>query len=254
MSNPFFIWTMRRTGGTSLTDLLTTMSEHNSSIQHEPFNLNRTFGYITKEFEKQNNSNFGLDLSTLFDKEFIKTPLIKHCYEITNSSLNYELISNIKNREYKHILLLRKDEESRIFSLLLALQTDVWGLHGSRKIYELIRSRKKTLKPIDKGSIDYEVDNSIKKTSEIKLFLEKQSIDYKTIYFEDFFEGQADKRFTNLYKLFEYLDFSSNVISEHQNIIKETILRRSQNSFSILKYLPNYLESKNYLLNKMIKG
>ena len=37
MSRPFIIWTMQRTGGTALTDLLMEMSEHRSA-EHEPFN------------------------------------------------------------------------------------------------------------------------------------------------------------------------------------------------------------------------
>ena len=37
MSRPFIIWTMQRTGGTALAELLMEMSEHRSA-EHEPFN------------------------------------------------------------------------------------------------------------------------------------------------------------------------------------------------------------------------
>jgi hypothetical protein len=40
VSSPFIIWTMQRTGGTTLTDLLMSMSEH-PGAEHEPFNWAR---------------------------------------------------------------------------------------------------------------------------------------------------------------------------------------------------------------------
>lgn len=50
MSKAFFIWTMRRTAGTSLTTLLTGISEFNS-VEHEPFNRDRKFGRFIKDLE-----------------------------------------------------------------------------------------------------------------------------------------------------------------------------------------------------------
>ena len=49
MSKPFFIWMMRRTGGTSLSSLLMTMSEFQGG-EHEPFNEDRQYGKYVKMF------------------------------------------------------------------------------------------------------------------------------------------------------------------------------------------------------------
>ncbi|AXI46082.1 hypothetical protein C1J03_08665 [Sulfitobacter sp. SK012] len=45
MSHAYFIWTMQRTGGTTLAILLRRLSEH-PSVEDEPFNLTRVFGHI----------------------------------------------------------------------------------------------------------------------------------------------------------------------------------------------------------------
>ncbi len=49
MSNvrPFIIWTLQRTGGTNLTVRLVELSGL-ESFPHEPFNIERIHGHITK--------------------------------------------------------------------------------------------------------------------------------------------------------------------------------------------------------------
>ncbi len=251
MSKPFFIWTMRRTGGTSLTDLLMEMSEY-QTIQHEPFNLDRTLGYITKAFQSQASIDNSLNITELFDKAFETQPLIKHCYEIVDERFNKELVSFLKNREYLHIFLLRKDEVSRVLSLLLAYQTDVWGKHGSEQIYDMIHSGKKVLEPFDMDRIRKEEETAISQTQMVKSLLEQESVPYKAVYFEDFFTGKKQTRLDNLYALFGYLEFDKKTIQSHKKMIDHILFGRSQKSHSILEYVPNYKEAK-VLLNNLIK-
>ena len=252
MSKPFFIWTMRRTGGTSLTDLLMEMSEY-KTIQHEPFNLDRTLWHVTKEFQRQSNLNATINISSVLGKAFETQPLIKHCYEIVDRRLNEQLVSFLKNREYRHIFLLRKDEASRLLSLFLALQTDVWGKHGSEKTYEMIRSEEKNLEPFDLDLMVQEEKTAIEQTKEIKSLLERESIPYKMIYFEDFFTGEEETRLHNLYDLFDYLEFGQETINGHKEMIDHIIFNRSQKSHSILEYVPNHKEARELLDNLVNK-
>ena len=49
LKSKFIIWTVRRTGGTRFTTKLTDMSIY-PVAEHEPFNIDRMFGKITKRF------------------------------------------------------------------------------------------------------------------------------------------------------------------------------------------------------------
>ncbi len=251
MSKPFFIWTMRRTGGTSLTDLLMQISEH-KTIEHEPFNLDRIFGYIMQEFRTQVQSGDTSKMSFILNRAFSVKPLIKHCYEIIDADFNELLVENLKDKEYKHIFLLRKDEVSRILSLFLAYQTNIWGKHGSEQIYDMIHSGKKVLEPFDMDHIRKEEETAISQTQMVKSLLERESVPYKAVYFEDFFTGKKQTRLDNLYALFGYLEFDKKTIQSHKKMIDHILFGRSQKSHSILKYVPNYKEAK-VLLNNLIK-
>jgi len=248
MSKPFFIWTMRRTGGTSLTDLLMKMSEH-QVVEHEPFNLDRVFGYITQAYKKQSVNEDTSEVSFSLDRLFMSKPLIKHCYEITDSNFNKILINSLKDTDYKHIFLLRRDEVSRMLSLFLAYQTNVWGKHGSEERYNMIKSGEKVLKPFDMEHVREEEETAILKTKMIQKFLNEENIFYKIVYFEDFFTGKKDIRLNNLNDLFYYLEFDKKIVKEYKNLIEQTIFNKSQKSSSILEYVPNHKEAKSMLEN-----
>ena len=72
MSYPFFIWTMQRTGGTALTDLLMQMSEH-PQAEHEPFNWARKkprqFWPITEAWGNTKNE---AQLNASLDEIFVR--------------------------------------------------------------------------------------------------------------------------------------------------------------------------------------
>ncbi len=246
MSKPFFIWTMRRTGGTSLTDLLMEMSEY-KKIEHEPFLWERELGFVTKEFRRQLDADDHIDIVPVLEEVFAEQPLIKHCYEVFHIDLSRNLIRFLKNRDYKHIFLLRKDEVSRIFSLLLAYQTDVWGKHGSEEAYDRIQSGEQRLEPFDIELLKKEEQTAINHTRKIKNILKNNDLPYKMIYFEDLYTGNEEKRKENLYDLFDYLEFDQEVIESHQEMINEILFQRSQKSNSILPYVPNLKEAEDVL-------
>ena len=87
MSKPFFIWTMRRTGGTSLTSLLTNISEFNG-IEHEPFNSDRKLGRFIQDFRAGKDKQ---EIVNALDKVFLETPIVKHCYELFGEEFNIKL-------------------------------------------------------------------------------------------------------------------------------------------------------------------
>ncbi len=248
MSKPFFIWTMRRTGGTSLTDLLMKMSEH-QEVEHEPFNLDRIFGYMGQDYKNQLLNGDTTKVSFELDRLFLGKPLIKHCYEIIDTNFNKMLIDRLKDTNYKQIFLLRKDEVSRILSLFLAYQTNVWGKHGSEEQYEMIKNGEKTLTPFDMEHVKEEEETAILKTKMVQKLLNQENICYKVVYFEDFFTGEREERLSNLNDLFNYLEFDKKTVEEYKALIEQTIFNKSQKSSSILEYVPNHKEAKSMLEN-----
>ena len=242
MSKPFIIWTMRRTGGTALTDLLMEMSEY-ETIDHEPFQHQRKFGYITASFSEQQDKTDNPEVISLLESAFVNKPLIKHCYEITGSNFNETLVHFLKNSDYKHIFLIRRDEVSRVLSLFLAYMSDVWGKHGSEGMYEMIRNGEKILPSFDLEAMRKEEEYSTKQTTHIREVLCRESIEFRDVYFEDLYSGSKESRESNLYALLDYLEFDTETITQHKEMIKHILFNRDQKSKSILEFVPNYRDA-----------
>ena len=243
MSHPFFIWTLRRTGGTSLTDLLMALSEHKPT-QHEPFLFDRVYGGLSKRFEKDGPEAIRGELRNIFEER----TLIKHCYETLWRSLNdtfFEVLQDFP--DYRHILLLRRDETARMLSLLLAYQTDVWGKHGSESVYEAIRSGKRALHPFDLDLLRKEEMRAIQETEHIRQLLADRNINYHTVYFEDLYEGERSDRMAALERIFEFLEFDRAAVEKESEKIAHILFNRSQQSQNILDYVPNVAEVREIL-------
>lgn len=239
MSKPFFIWTMRRTGGTSITGLLMHMSEYNT-IEHEPFNPPRLFGNIIKDFRSGKDHKL---IADEIDNALASKPLIKHCYEVFGEEFNGLIIDAALKQDYKHLFLKREDEVSRIISLFLAMQTSVWGLGKQKQIYGDIFSGKLKLKP-------FNIDRMIKHTKEcnsmtslIQKNLIENGQEFKVVSFEELYIGDRNVRMKKLNDIFSFIELDNNVVAINQELIETNIFNKSQNSQSILEYVPNYKEA-----------
>ena len=250
MSRPFIIWTMRRTGGTALTDLLMEMSEY-ETIDHEPFQEHRKFGYISSAFSESSENKTDTDIQSLLKDAFKDKPLIKHCYEIADPQFNETLAHFLKHSDYKHLFLIRKDEVSRVLSLFLAYMSDVWGKHGSEGMYEMIQNGEKILPPFDLDAMKKEEEYSTKQTAYIREVLRKESIAFQDVYFEDLYSGSKESREAELYALLDYLEFDEETITRHREMIGHILFNRDQKSKSILEFVPNYRDAQE-MLQEMI--
>jgi hypothetical protein len=120
---PFIIWTWRRTGGTNLSEFLFELSSFDEAEDHEPFNPNRMFGAISKEFE-QNEDPIWLEQQLQLVLE--TRPLLKHCLEIIPNQLNRTLAEVTTALGYEHLFLFRERASERLLSFHLARETGVW--------------------------------------------------------------------------------------------------------------------------------
>ncbi len=243
MSHPFFIWTMRRTGGTTLTDLLMSLSEY-PTTDHEPFLIDRSLGAVTRAYMAKDFSK----AEKLLRKSFEEGVLIKHCYEILGRGFNDLLLKTITEfPAYRHIFLMRRDETARMLSLMLAYQTDVWGKHGSEWVYEEIRSGRKKLESFDLKLLKEEEERAIQETKHIKEMLDERGIEYREVYFEDLYTGEAESRLGELDGLFEYLRLDPEKIASKEEEIRRMLFERSQKSQSVMEYVPNLQEARRIL-------
>jgi len=243
MSHPFFIWTLRRTGGTTLTDLLMSLSEH-PATDHEPFLIDRALGEITRSYMEGKTAETRNMLREVFSRKVI----IKHCYEILGKGFNDLLFETLcEYPEYRHIFLLRRDETSRMLSLLLAYQTDVWGKHGSEWVYEQIRSGQRELAPFDLELLAREESRAIEETEHVTTRLKQSKAPHIKIYFEEIYQGPEAHRFERLEELFDFLDLDSDTIKAKEKEIRHMILHRSQKSRNVLGFVPNIQEVRSVL-------
>lgn len=122
-NQPFIIWTLRRTGGTNLAQALFERSPY-PGVQHEPFNQDRVFGQITRDWlETHDEQAMRNALSAICERG----SLIKHCVENLPPELNRILAEVSTRAGYQHVFLYRRHPLGRLLSLHFAQVFGVWG-------------------------------------------------------------------------------------------------------------------------------
>jgi hypothetical protein len=238
MSYPFIIWTMQRTGGTALADLLMEISEHKPA-EHEPFNRDRQFGAVTIAWgENRNEAALTQALSTIFARGY----LIKHTYELRGKGLNSAILSAAGEAGYRHILLSRRDEFSRLVSRFVAEANGTWFKDYASKIYGRIRTGERVVAPLSVGNMVAAYRHCRGMTEAIRASLKTLGGDCHEVDYEDLFTGEAAARLACLGELFDFLDFPPATIEAHQASIDEKILGEGQETRSIIGFIPNLSE------------
>lgn len=204
-SSPFIIWTLRRSGGTNLGEALFKSSVY-SGVQHEPFNPDRVFGYVTKEWM----SNKDLDsLYKSIDSILAKKPLIKHCFEIVPEVINTALIELSIKHGYNHLFLYREYPTDRLLSLNYALKTGIWGKE---------QKNKKTLQedvfnsPVDVDSLIKHEKNSRKAIRNIYNSLVEKGVEPVLLTFESLYTGAYEYSKSLVISTFKALSINDGVL------------------------------------------
>lgn len=234
MSDPFVIWTMRRTGGTTFTSLLTTLSEH-SGVQHEPFNPDRKFGHITKAWIAHKDTNL---LMNGLDQVLAERPLIKHCYELVPEAVNLALIKATSERGYRHIVLDREAEVDRIISLELAQVTGAWGAEDATRIYAEIETGTRVLDPINVG----QACEHMISCADLRRWLASQfDATLHTpllVYFEEIY-GDFEMGRRTVEEVLKCLGIIPGAHPRYEALLLEALTEKAQNSHSIAHAVPN---------------
>jgi hypothetical protein len=239
VSYPFFIWTVQRTGGTSLAELLMKMSEHKSA-EHEPFNWQvhkpRQFAAVARNWvETKDLPTLQSGLKAIFDQQY----LIKHCLELHGTPLNVRILQAAAKTNYRHILLMRRDELLRVASKYIAEANGTWFRDYAAQVYAGITAGERQLQPLP---IDEVVANYVhvrQATGRIREVLGQLGGAWQEIWYEDIYTGEREARLNHLDALFRFLDFSPETIAAHQADIEEKVFASGQNTGDILRFVPN---------------
>jgi len=239
VSFPFLIWTMQRTGGTSLTELLMAMSEHKSA-EHEPFNWAkkqpRQFWPITDAWNTTKNSDV---LRASLEGLLAQRYLIKHCYELLSMSFNMHMMQVAAETPYRHILLLRRDEPARLVSKFIAEAQGTWFKDYSRKVFSQVAEGERQLTPLPVDRVVGHYRHSQDATKFVVDTLRGLKIEMLPVYYEDLYIGDREARLAHLQRLFDFLGFTAEQLDQHRGLIEAKIFDGGQNTQSVAPLLPN---------------
>jgi hypothetical protein len=231
---PVIIWTFRRTGGTSLKTILFWLSTR-ASWQDEAFNRDRELGSITKAYEESGD----LDQLSIAVGEIVgQNKNLKHCVETVPHEITSRLLRLAEVNGYKHIVLLRRNEEDRQISLALALITKAWGPSEAAEIYQRISNGTLQLEPINLGWMQKHIDRDAIALGKLIRLFAVHDISYRVVFFEDLYTGPFARRSEFLKSVISWIGLrrASTVGDE---AFKSVLMERSQKTDSILSFVPN---------------
>ncbi|QUJ76007.1 hypothetical protein KDD17_13900 [Sulfitobacter albidus] len=239
MSDPYVIWTMRRTGGTTLATLLSLLSEH-PRVQHEPFNKGRKFGDVYPAFLETGDTTAlrGTLLDLLADR-----PVIKHCHELMNHAFNSTLMQVTTELGYRHIVLDRRSETDRLLSLELAQLTGAWGGDAAAKLYPAIEAGEVTLDPINMKHASYQMELCQTRRAQLAAMTAQADPAPFVIYFEDVYTDPERGR-ALIERLLAFLGIDPQAHPDYENLMEDALLRRGQNSFRIATAVPGFAKDR----------
>lgn len=242
MSYPFIIWTMQRTGGTSLTNLVMEMSEH-PGAEHEPFNWAkkkpRQFWPITEAWSSSKDVNALVNsLTDVFQQQF----LIKHCYELHSMPFNLHVMTAAAKTNYRHVLLLRRDESSRLISKFIAELQGTWFKDYAKKIFDEVSQGQRKLEPLPVERVLAHYNHCRNATATICSTLAKQGVDHFEVCYEDLYIGDHGPRLAKTRALLEFLGFAPEEIEANDEKINTTLFHSGQNTSAVASFVPNLKE------------
>ncbi|MEH6523990.1 hypothetical protein [Sulfitobacter sp.] len=239
MSDPYVIWTMRRTGGTTLATLLNILSEH-PSIQHEPFNVERKLRHIPKMLAEGGDVK---QVRAELEDCLAHRPVIKHCYELMNPAFNKVLMKVTTKLGYRHIVLDRRSEAARVISLELAQLSGAWGAGSTEKIYPEIEAGERALEPINIERALSEMRQSHLRRQELVAMTKWSKPAPFMMYFEDVYTDHVAGR-ALIGRLLAYLGIRPEDHLDYDTLLEDALVQRGQNSVRIVQAVPDFDAAK----------
>jgi len=239
VSYPYIIWTMRRTGGTTLAGLLATLSEH-PGVAHEPFNPDRLFGAIATAWGQDPDPD---RLRGELAEVLARNPVIKHCYELHPAAFNEILLEVATGLGYRHMVLDRRAEIDRILSLELAKITGVWGPQEAEDAYARIARGEQVLDEIPVAQATNHMRSCAAARTRLADQFAAHGVDPHVIYFEDVYATPETKAgILRVYAALQFLEIDPKAHPKTYGMITDALANKGQKSHRIMDAVPNIAE------------
>lgn len=242
MSYPHIIWTMQRTGGTTLAVLLSDVSDF-PKLEHEPFNTDRTLHWVVQSWnETQDPDLLESNLRTALSAR----PVLKHCHELILPEINRALIKVTSALGYRHLILERRAETDRILSLELAKLTGAWGSKDAKTIYQAIARGEKNIAPIDLAQALHHMMVCQTKRQQLNTLFGEIGQRPHVVFFEDIYDdAQAGRQRVGEIMTFLKIDVFKH--PRYKELLDNALLKQGQNSAQIMDQVPNIGEARDAL-------
>jgi SAM-dependent methyltransferase len=239
VSKPFIIWTMQRTGGTALTDMLMQMSEHRAA-EHEPFNWGRK---TPRQFwpiaDAWNKSRDVPALAASLAEIFAQNYLIKHCYELLSASFNEQFMLAAARTPYRHVHLLRRDEPGRLVSKFIAEANGTWFTDYARRVYTEVAEGRRALAPLPVEEVVAHFRRCRTMTRAVASWLAELGPESRVVYYEDLYVGSPAERLARMHDFLDFLGFTAEEVAAHEGTIAATLFEAGQDTRSVAAFVPN---------------
>ena len=248
VSYPYIIWTMRRTGGTTLAALLATLSEH-PGVAHEPFNPDRLFGAIATAWAQDPDPE---RLHAELTEVLARRPLIKHCYELHPAPFNEILLEVATGLGYRHMVLDSRAEVDRIQSLELAKITGVWGPDEAEAAYDRIARGEEVLAPIPVPQAVQHMRFCASARARLTAQFDALGVDPHVVFFEDVYAGpDPEAGISRVYAILRFLEIDPKAHPKSYAMIVDALTNKGQKTRRIMDAVPNLDEAQAALCAEM---
>lgn len=200
--SPHIVWTFRRTGGTTLASLLSSLSPH-PTVEHEPFNRGRVFGDVADAYADGRVEEYERGIRQIIDRRYV----IKNCLEIRTLDFNLDIAARFsEDGAYNHLILLRKDEPKRLLSLAVALETGSWSPREAEAVIEKLEGEPSPSIKLNIRRFQIEHQRCRARLRKLEEFFDSRAIPYKVVHFEDIYVGERAPRIAKLEEVLGFLE------------------------------------------------
>ncbi|RRH71172.1 hypothetical protein [Falsigemmobacter faecalis] len=234
MSVPFIIWTLQRTGGTTLAHLLITLSQA-PSLGHEPFNPDRRLGGLHKAFLQTQDE---AALRAGIREALSGAGSMKHCHELVPPRLNEILMEETTAAGWRPLILDRQSDSARMLSLITAQLTGAWGRALADQVVRDCEAGLRSLPPADLEAARRGLWNGWQRRCQLAEAFKARGLCPEVVLFEEVYDTPAEG-VLRVADLIARLALSGAARPGPDPRIRAALESSGQDSGRILEYLPN---------------
>jgi hypothetical protein len=186
---------------------------------------------VADAYEEGRLEEYRRGIREILDAKYV----IKHCFETRTWDFNLDIASRFSEGDaYRHLILLRRSESKRLLSLAVALETGSWGPRQAERVLEGLKDTPPKSIELNIPRFQMEHQRCETRLSRLKEFFDVRSIPHKTLFFEDLYSGDREKRIDELEEVLGFLDLGP---ATEESI--ERLFTKAQKSNEIYGYVAN---------------